>query len=166
MALEGGTTVAYVVLSGVKELMGAFQAIRAREVRATGVATGKALHLIERTAKGKLGKTSTTGGEKRLSNGRFAKRDRTGSAPGEPPFLRTGTLRRSVQVDGPEPTGPTSWKGEVGPTAIYSRIQELGGVAGRGVVLPARPYMQPAFDESLPEIATIYREAWAAALRG
>lgn len=157
---------AYVVLTGIKSLQGALTAIQRRQVAATGRATSEALHRIERRTKELLSKTSSTGEETRDSKGRYRKRSHTASAPGEPPFLRTGALRRSVQVEGPEPTGPTSWEGQVGPTIVYGRIQELGGTAGHGVTLPARPYMQPAFDQVQPHIAQIYRDAWAAALRG
>jgi phage gpG-like protein len=158
--------VAYVVLSGIKELAAALTAIRKREGAATGRATGLALHTIERKAKELLSKTSSAGEQGRDAQGRYRKVQYTASPPGEPPFLRTGTLRRSVQVEGPTPTGPTSWMGQVGPTAVYGRIQELGGTAGRGSVLPARPYMLPAFDDVKDQIARLYREAWAAALRG
>lgn len=157
---------AYVVLSGIQELAGALSAMRKRQAAATGRATGLALHTIERRAKELLSKTSSAGEQGRDAQGRFRKVEYTASPPGEPPFLRTGTLRRSVQVEGPTPTGTTSWMGLVGPTAVYGRIQELGGTAGRGAVLPARPYMLPAFDDVKDKIRAIYREAWAAALRG
>jgi phage gpG-like protein len=65
----------------------------------------------------------------------------TPSKPGEPPSLITGQLRRSVIMRS---------KGrahvQVGATAVYARIQELGGNAGRGGTshLPARPYLRTA----------------------
>lgn len=145
---------AYVVLTGVQRLAGALTAIQRRQIAATREATSKALHLIERETKVELSTSSHRRGEP------------TPSAPGEPPSLVSGALRRSNQVEGPEPTGPTGWEGQVGPTIEYGRIQELGGVAGHGVTLPARPYLGPAFDRVLPDIAEIYRSAWAAALRG
>jgi len=74
-------------------------------------------------------------------------------------------LRRSVNVTGPESVGATGWQGEVGPTAVYGRIQELGGIAGHGSRLPARPYMKPAWDEVEPLILPTYRAAWSGALR-
>jgi phage gpG-like protein len=57
----------------------------------------------------------------------------------------TGTLRRSITVKGPHPLGLGRWEAQIGPTAVYGRIQELGGVTGRGgaTVLPARPYVAP-----------------------
>lgn len=84
--------------------------------------------------------------------------------PGEPPAWVTGNLARSVSVEGPDQAGPGRWSGRVGPTAVYGRIQELGGVAGRGSVLPPRPYMDPTFRDALPEIHRIFVEAWRAAI--
>lgn len=141
----------HIILASVTEFGAALLAVQAKQVAATGAATGKALHLIERRTKEKLATTSHKRGEP------------TPSMPGEPPSLVSGALRRSAQVEGPSPMGPISWEGSVGPTMEYGRIQELGGSTGRSE-LPARPYLSPAFDEALPEIAEIYAEAWAAAL--
>lgn len=70
----------------------------------------------------------------------------TPSPPGEPPALVTGTLRRSVHATAPRQTGPGRWEVEAGGSVVYARIQELGGVTGRGhrTRLPARPYLRPA----------------------
>lgn len=141
----------HIILQGIGEFTAALTAVQAKQVAATGAATGKALHLIERRAKEKLAETSHKRGTP------------TPSAPGDPPSLVSGALRRSIQVEGPAPTGPISWEGRVGPTIEYGRIQELGGQAGHAT-LPARPYLSPAFDDVMPEIAEIYAEAWASAL--
>lgn len=71
----------------------------------------------------------------------------TPSRPGEPPALISGQLRRSVTIVPAVPQGPTAWVAKVGPTAVYARIQELGGTAGRGSRLPPRPYLDPAVKE-------------------
>jgi phage gpG-like protein len=65
----------------------------------------------------------------------------TPSAPGEPPSLVTGQLRRSVVMI---PKGRAHV--QVGATTVYARIQELGGDAGRdhSAHLPPRPYLAPA----------------------
>lgn len=141
---------AHVILF-TKQTEAALVALTAKQAAATRGATGKALHLIEREVKDTL----RQGSHKRGTP--------TGSAAGDPPWKISGDLGRSVQVDGPHPTGPTSVEGQVGPTIVYGRIQELGGVAGHAV-LPARPYMQPSFEKVMPEIAVIYREAWRSAL--
>ena len=85
----------------------------------------------------------------------------TSSRPGEPPSLISGTLRRSVQVQGPTSVGGTSFTASTGPTAVYGRIQELGGVAGRGSRLPARPYVQPGVTDAGPELRDMFQKAWS-----
>jgi len=95
----------------------------------------------------------------------------TPSRPGEPPSLVTGTLRRSIKVIPAEPRGATGWASKVGPTAVYGRIQELGGPLPRSVhramykhdpKLPARPYLGPAVQELIDSGAlwTAFRSGW------
>lgn len=157
-----------VIITGAREAAGALSAMVARQNAATMSGLGKAAHLLERQIKADLSTTSSTGAEKRDTKGRFAKRGSTSSPPGTPPFLRSGDLRRSVQVEGPEPRGSGSWEASVGPTVIYGRIQELGGRTGRhgATVLPARPYVGPALESTKPMMAAVMREAWRGALRG
>ena len=85
----------------------------------------------------------------------------TGSSPGSPPEVITGTLRRSIKSGPVVKMGIAGARGQVYPTAVYARIQELGGVAGHGSVLPARPYMGPAEVASKPRISVIAFEEWA-----
>jgi hypothetical protein len=70
----------------------------------------------------------------------------TPSVPPEPPALVTGNLRRSAQDRMPQRIGRAVWEGALRMTAVYARIQELGGWAGRDHAshLPARPYVKPA----------------------
>jgi len=70
----------------------------------------------------------------------------TPSLPGEPPALITGNLRRSAQDRAPQRIGRAIWEGALRMTAVYARIQELGGWAGRDHAshLPPRPYIAPA----------------------
>jgi len=89
----------------------------------------------------------------------------TPSAPGSPPATISGALAESLHVEGPAVIGGRVLA-RLGPTTVYGRIQELGGVAGWGAQLPARPYLWPAVRDSLPAIEFIYREAWTAALTG
>jgi phage gpG-like protein len=123
---------------------------------ATRRATATASHLVERQIK------------LTLSTSSHARGTPTPSAPGEPPSLVTGTLRRSITVKGPHPFGLGRWESHIGPTVIYGRIQELGGVTGRGgsTVLPARPYVQPSFDRLVATgaLTRIYHSAWRAAI--
>lgn len=141
-----------IIVRGVGAAVAALEAKTLKMRSATALATRRALSLIERNTKQKL-RTHT-----------HRENEPTTSPPGDPPAWVTGTLARSVSVEGPTPIGAATWRGRVGPTAVYGRIQELGGSAGRGATLPARPYMQPAFDDSLQEIHRIFREAWTAAI--
>lgn len=91
----------------------------------------------------------------------------TPSPPGSPVGLISGHLRRGVNVDGPWQTSLWEVEGSVGPTAVYARIQELGGFTGRhhATYLPPRPYHQPTVDALIPEIHDGYARGWAAAIR-
>lgn len=80
----------------------------------------------------------------------------TTSTPGAPPDVVTGTLRRSIVSSAVQPFSDGSATGQIYPTVIYARIQELGG---RG--LPARPYMQPAYEQVKPRLQEIAAEEWA-----
>jgi len=144
----------HVLWAGVKEFQAALTRMQARQLAASRTGLRRALSLIELEAKSLL------------SIGSHRPDEPTMSAPGEPPELVSGDLRRSVKQSPIKQIGPTRFEGEVGPTIEYGRIQELGGVAGHGAVLPSRPYMQPAFEEMLPEIAAVFREEWAAAAIG
>lgn len=72
----------------------------------------------------------------------------TPSAPGTPPSMISGALANSV-------VSQTTGEGrvEVGATTPYARIQQLGGASGRGgrTQLPARPYLEPAWDAAAGE---------------
>ncbi|MCI3277658.1 hypothetical protein [Streptomyces cylindrosporus] len=123
---------------------------------ATRTATAHAAHLLEAEIKTTLATSSHPRGTP------------TPSRPGEPPSLVTGTLRRSISVKGPHPLGLGRWEAQIGPTAIYGRIQELGGVTGRGhsTTLPARPFVQPSYTKlvSTGALARVYHEAWRSAI--
>lgn len=138
-------------LEGMDRLL---EALRDRiEAARDGTADGllRAAHRIEAGIKLKLSITSHSRGT------------RTPSAPGSPPSLVSGALRRSVMVGDIDRQGDTH-SVKVYPSMIYSRIQELGGIAGRGARLPARPYVGPAVDESIDDVARIFRDAWEQAL--
>jgi phage gpG-like protein len=119
---------------------------------ATRYATAQGAHLIERETK----KTLTTYTHK--------KGEPTPSPPGSPPALVTGQLRRSIKVEGPQRVGPGLYRARIGPTAVYGRIQELGGRAGRGGLtrLPARPFLASTVRELLRNgrLNDVYKAAW------
>jgi hypothetical protein len=140
-------------ITGLSELNGALAALEHDLQRATRLATAHAAHLAEAAIK------------QILTTSSHPKGTPTPSAPGEPPSLVTGTLRRSTKVTGPVPAGFGRWLAEVGPTAAYGRVQELGGTANYAV-LPPRPYVQPAYEQIVASgaVARAYHVAWRAAL--
>lgn len=143
-------------VEGLAQLNAAIEGLAASLNTATRTATAQASHLLEREIKQTLSTSSHPRGTP------------TPSSRGEPPSLVTGTLRRSITVQGPHPLGLGRWEAQVGPTAVYGRIQELGGVTGRGhaATLPARPYVQPAFERLAASgaLARVYHSAWRAAI--
>lgn len=143
-----------IILSGVAEFRAALEEMVAAASAAAKVAVTTGGHLIEAEAKRQLSLTSHTQGTV------------TPSAPGEPPALVSGTLRRSIRVTTPEATGPTGWTISVGPTAVYGRVQELGGDTGAyDSHLPARPYLKPALDNVIADgsLPACYVTAWRTA---
>jgi phage gpG-like protein len=91
-----------------------------------------------------------------------AKGTKTPSSPGEPPAMITGRLKASVRATPATPIGLTRAEAKVGPTAPYSRIHELGGTAGHGAHLPARPYVAPGLAKARPKLRAIFRAMWSA----
>jgi hypothetical protein len=142
-----------VQITGLSELTGALVAMEQRLQAATRSATAKGGHLVEAAIK------------QQLTTSSHPKGTPTPSAPGEPPSLVTGTLRRSIKVTGPVPAGLGRWLAEVGPTAVYGRVQELGGTA-HFAELPPRPYVQPAYEQLVGSgaLARVYHLAWRAAI--
>ena len=102
-----------------------------------------------------------------LDLGRHPLGTRTGSPPGSPPWLVTGHLHDSVKVRRARETAPGVWYGEMGPSAIYGRIQELGGNTGRGhrTHLPPRPHLYPAWRLVRPTMRDTFIKAWRDAQR-
>lgn len=98
--------------------------------------------------------------KRKLKRKAHKKNEPTNSAPGEPPATVTGTLARSEQVEGPEEIGFGHYVAAVGPTVVYGRIQELGGEAGNGATLPARPSLLNTAEESEKDIHRIAVGAW------
>jgi len=125
-------------IAGVEKYVQKMDAAIAREVKVAGLA-------VEKKAKLKL-----------TESGRHKKGTKTPSIPPAPPAIITGTLRRSITTSSPKRVGFGTYKVEIGPTAVYGRVQELGGGPRN---LPARPYMAPALREAFPEIEAAIRRA-------
>jgi phage gpG-like protein len=156
-----------IIMTGVAEFRAAVDALVARTNAATLQAATTGAHLVEAQIKETLTEShraSNSGG--RDSRGRFTKGEHSASPPGAPPALVTGTLRRSVRVVGPVPKGATGWTVSIGPTAVYGRIQELGGTTGaHGSQLPARPYVAPSLKKVIDDgsLANCFTTAWRTA---
>jgi|SRR5688500_14172766 len=139
-------------LNGVEAMLTALRTIGGKVSAATPEGLAQAAHHLESMVKLELSRTSHPYGTP------------TPSLPGSPPSLVSGALRRSVQVTGPTQTGPGTWTAKVNPNTVYARIQEMGGIAGRGARLPARPYMSPGLTAALPGMNALILQAWRDAL--
>lgn len=107
---------------------------------------------------------------------------KTPSTAPEPPAMIDGALGRSFRVLRDASSGGR-YSGRIGPTKIYSRIQELGGDIyvktapflrwfedgswhqALHVYLPPRPYLKPAVEDSKDRIRRAFRNLWASAWR-
>jgi hypothetical protein len=141
-------------VDGTREWGAKLEELVLRLADATYTATRDGLHTIEAAEKTLLSLFSHPPGTP------------TPSPPGSPVGLITGHLRRGVNVDGPWQLSLFEVEGSVGPTAVYARIQELGGFTGKGhtTYLPPRPYHQPTIDAVLPQVYQGYADAWARAI--
>ena len=140
-------------ISGLDQLQARLAAVAERLDENTRTATVTASALVENAIKDQLRKTSHRKGTP------------TPASPGMPPSLITGNLMRSIAVRGP--TGDMGVYGaEIGPTAIYGRIQDMGGTTGRGhrTHLPARPYVLPGWNQTAHAVSEVYLGAWTSAL--
>lgn len=61
------------------------------------------------------------------TGGHVVEREAKAEAP-----VESGTLQRSIMVDGPHPLGAAVWESRVLPTVIYGRRAELGFYQGDG----------------------------------
>lgn len=158
-------------VDGVDEWSAALDARMAAVRGATDRATDDGLALIQRTAQANLSLTSHPAGTP------------TPSAPGSPPSLVSGALRRSVKARRTR-RGPDVYAGGVGPTIVYGPAQERGAVIvpkngpylwwrtatgmrrATSVRLPARPFMAPAARAARAQVGRIFAQAWYKALSG
>lgn len=148
----------------------ASRALEARQVRGVQQATTRGVLLVERVTKTYL-RTFT-----------HPKGTPTPSPPGGPPALVTGHLRRSWRTIPAHPgRRPDTCEASTGPTADYSRIQELSGEVRqtrtrqtkRGLVtravtmrLPKRPYLKPMTIAAKRDIHRGYVVAQINAIKG
>lgn len=142
-----------VSVDGVDAFAAYLDALEQRVVSATRRATKDGLSLLQRRTHSRLSRYYHPPGTP------------TPSPPGEPPARISGHLRGSLTPTGPVPTGG-GFSGQLGPTAVYSRIQELGGRAGRNhsVTLPPRPYLAPTVRDAHSDLRRLYVDAWQHAM--
>src|SRR5215472_17049756 len=65
--------------------------------------------------------------QRELTSRRHPSQTKTPSPRGSPPAAIRGDLADSMEIDWATSMGADSWIARTGPTAAYSRVQELGG---------------------------------------
>lgn len=138
-----------VYFQGVREWDAALDAIVVQKFQACRTGADRAALLLASRTKATLARTTHRPGT------------RTPSRPGNPPSLVTGTLRRSVKTVAAKPISESAWMSQVGPTAVYARVQELGGSTGI-TTLPARPYLGPTLAQIVDDgtLWAAFRSGW------
>ena len=141
-------------LTGFDAMLEQIRAKIEKVLDVTPDALDEAIRLVEAATKIMLTTTSHAPGTPTPSN------------PGDPPSLITGKLRGSVVTTPPAQVGEGRWEAKTGPTAVYGRIQELGGICGAGhrTRLPARPYLAPSLEASKQRLGQILGDAWESAV--
>ena len=144
--------------SGLGDLADALSAIVDRVTAATPRVVEIVEEALEERTREKLGLTEHERGTP------------TPSAPGDPPSKISGYLQGSLSRTPPVEAGAGIWSMLTGATAVYARIQELGGYAGRdhASYLPPRPYLKPAYDDLVASGEATEQAAaiWGRALTG
>lgn len=81
----------------------------------------------------------------------------TASAPGEPPALRSGDLRRSWQ---PLPVGEMTGSGKVYTPGIHTDVKYAPLLQDGTSKMAARPFEEPIKKEAWPEVKAIYEKPY------
>lgn len=93
----------------------------------------------------------------------------TPSPPGEPPARISSDLLRSLRPFPVERTDLYTWHASIKSFNDYSRIQELGGMSGRGhrTYLPPRPYLRRAVNDlrAVDYYKGVFITYWSEAMR-
>lgn len=81
----------------------------------------------------------------------------TASAPGEPPALRSGTLRGSWK---PLPTGEMIGSGKVYTPGIHTDVKYAPWLQDGTSKMAARPFEEPIKQAAWPEVKAIYEQPY------
>ena len=161
-------------IEGVSAVVTAIEALKSRLDIATRVATTKSGQTLQ---------------SKAVSNFRGTHTRVEHHLGGDSPNTVTGNLQRSIITRPTIHIGPGRYQSVVTPTAIYSRVIELGatitptekeylswigiradGSLGRiykkSVVVPPYPYFIPAYRSTALVMRNIYSTYWGAAFNG
>ena len=97
------------------------------------------------------------GGLLKAISERSIKRRKKKSDPDTPPSSQKGVLKKSIWFD----VDMTALNVVIGPT--FTDMHEIGylhefGGTRNGAVYPARPYMGPAFDATVPQLPGIWKD--------
>lgn len=138
-----------IYFQGRREWNAALDALVVKQFQACRTGADRAALLLASETKKTLAQTTHQRGTK------------TPAPPGYPPSLISGTLRRSVKTVPATPISESAWMSRVGPTAVYARVQELGGDTGT-TTLPARPYLGPTLARLVDngELWAAFRSGW------
>lgn len=138
-----------IYFQGVREWNAALDALVVKQFQACRIGADRAALLLASETKKTLAQTTHPHGTP------------TPAPPGYPPSLISGTLRRSIKTIPAVPISESAWKSQVGPTAVYARVQELGGDTGT-TTLPARPYLGPTLARLVDngELWAAFRSGW------
>lgn len=142
-------------LEGIGELSAALDLLRDR----AALAAGEAADAMARVAHVAI--------REKLNLAGHAPGTPTPSPPGSPPARITGRLDESVRVT-QRHREPGRAEDHVAPTAVYARIQELGGWTGAGhqTYLPPRPYVRPAVEAARPRLRRAAEDVFRVAVEG
>jgi hypothetical protein len=103
-----------------------------------------------RAAAAAMAREAKDGIQATLNRRSHARGTPTPSPAGQPPARISGKLHDHILLVRPTQEGAYRWVAAAGPRdVVYARIQEKGGVAGRGhrSTLPPRPYVLPTVME-------------------
>lgn len=131
------------VFTGMAEFRKGLDAFVARENTATKGAVAAGAHVIEAAAKAHFSGSHAKG---------------MPHVGGPDPNVVSGTLRRSIHVEGPTQQGLFTFTAKVGPSTVYARAIELGLRQNRNV---RYPYFGPGFADAMPKVREIMTAAWA-----